>query len=390
MNILYVSSFVYRKNSSAAIRNNKLVEGLIELGHSVDVFTIDPGEEWTDKDLWDNHEKIGVSVKIFDVYSKNRNDKIGKKNRIKKILPKAIYSIIKNLIAFPDADKNWLKKDLYVQNEYDLIISSSDTKTSHFVASEILKQSKLKSKWVQVWGDPWETDVNLDLISKKIVGFFERKILRQADKVFYVSELTAREYVSIYPDFGDKIRYVGRSYYKKLIVDFDTLNEKEISIFYPGSLNANRDIVDFCESIKEYNRTDNRIIKLNICGHQSDDVIKRYAKYDFVFFMGVKTIDEVYENFNNSHFLLFIDNGVASTQIPGKLFDYYGTNLPILALITNGNESLKDYLANDGRTMMLERDSAFDMSTIFEFPFTNEVKGSLSPRNVAMRFLNEL
>ena len=44
MKILYITTAYILRNSSAAIRNNSLVNGLIELGHEVDVLTV----KWPD------------------------------------------------------------------------------------------------------------------------------------------------------------------------------------------------------------------------------------------------------------------------------------------------------------------------------------------------------
>ena len=43
MKILYITTAYTLKNSSAAIRNNALVKGLIQIGHEVDVVTINNG-----------------------------------------------------------------------------------------------------------------------------------------------------------------------------------------------------------------------------------------------------------------------------------------------------------------------------------------------------------
>jgi len=390
MNILYVSSFVYRKNSSAAIRNNKLIEGLVSIGNKVDVLTIDYNSEWTDSALLENIKRLGVSVNSYDISSVNEITTDSNKKKIKKYLPKFIYTLIKNIIAFPDVDKKWLYKDILIDDKYDVVISSSDTKTSHYVAEKLFKKQKLKAKWIQIWGDPWASDVNLDFFTKKIVSLFEYNLLKKAHEVFYVSELTTLEYKNKFPSFAHKIGCIGRSYYKKLIVDSSIKRENEVSIFYPGSLNENRSIIKFCESIENFNANNEKKIKLNICGHQSEDTIERYEKYTFVRLLGTKSVDEVYSQFSESDFLLFVDNGIRSTQIPGKLFDYYGTNLPIIALVSNGNLKMKDFLSKDGRTIIINKDDDEDLNIIFKVNINNEVNEYYSPESVARRLLNEL
>ncbi|MCG9761908.1 hypothetical protein L1D50_22925 [Pseudoalteromonas sp. Isolate6] len=258
---------------------------------------------------------------------------------------------------------------------------------------KLLKHQGLKAKWIQIWGDPWENDVNLDFLTKRFVASFEKKLLSQADKVFYVSELTCKEYKIKYSNFAAKISCIGRSYYKKLIVDSHFEQKEEISIFYPGSLNDYRGIENLCEDIKSYNTSNKKKVKLEVCGFQSSEIIERYKKYDFIHFLGAKSIDEVFFKFGETDLLLFVDNGVQSTQIPGKIFDYYGTNLPILALVSEGNTIIKEFLAKDVKTIIIGKSENIDFNGIFEVynEFLKVERNDFySPESVAKRFLNEL
>lgn len=390
MNILYISSFVYRKNSSAAIRNNKLIEGLVAIGHSVDVLTVQYSDEWTDPSLLNNHLRLGVSSTNYNVFSKNSISPNRSRKRIKNYLPKSIYNFVKNVVAFPDVDKKWLEKDLIVEDKYDLIVSSSDTKTSHFLAEKILDEQKITAQWVQIWGDPWASDVNLDFLSRRFVSSSEKRLLRKASKIFYVSELTALEYKDKYPELSDRVHYIARSFYKKILLEPKDRNNSDYTIFYPGSLNENRSIRKLCEKIKSFNLYSHRNINLRICGYQHDNIINCYKQYDFVEFLGSMSIDEVYSEFINTDLLLFVDNGSESTQIPGKIFDYYGTNLPILALVSEGNQKMIDFLNRDERTVIMDKESQQDIGFLLELEKTDQVNEYYSPESVARRFLGEL
>ncbi|PAO30083.1 hypothetical protein, partial [Vibrio vulnificus] len=127
-----------------------------------------------------------------------------------------------------------------------------------------------------------------------------------------------------------------------------------------------------------------------ICGHQNENVVRLYSSYGFIKFLGVKNIDEVYSEFLNSDFLLFVDNGKSSTQIPGKIFDYYGSNLPIIALISAGNEKMKDFLEKDQRSVILTRGNIHDISFVRNMKTLDNVNEYYSPESVARRFLDEV
>ncbi|PAO24283.1 hypothetical protein BTT96_23275, partial [Vibrio vulnificus] len=129
---------------------------------------------------------------------------------------------------------------------------------------------------------------------------------------------------------------------------------------------------------------------IKICGHQNENVVRLYSSYGFIKFLGVKNIDEVYSEFLNSDFLLFVDNGKSSTQIPGKIFDYYGSNLPIIALISAGNEKMKDFLEKDQRSVILTRGNIHDISFVRNMKTLDNVNEYYSPESVARRFLDEV
>lgn len=390
MKILYISSFIYRKNSSASIRNNKLIEGIAELGHTIDVITIKHSDERTDLCLQANHEKIGVNLLASYKIGENRVVNSGS-SKLKKFLPKFLYNFLKNLLAYPDADKEWLGQSYLINDDYDYIVSSSDTKTSHFIADKILKTNNLKAKWLQIWGDPWAEDVNLDFLTKARVKLTEYNLLTKAYKIFYVSDLTAKDYKMKYPKIKSKIFTVGRSYFKEILSNSNFEAKGVLNILYPGGINENRNIHSFCQSVEQFNQSSKVKIKLTICGYQSDKVLYDYQKYSFIDFLGSKNIDEVNLQYGRSDCLLFIDNGVKSTQIPGKIFDYYGTNLPIIALVVNDNIGLKEFLEKDDNTIIFSKNAhPYELYQLLDLKKVERVNRYYSPKAVAERFLNEL
>ncbi|MFC7056127.1 hypothetical protein ACFQOY_09925 [Enterococcus alcedinis] len=198
MKILYISSLVLKKNSSASIRNVGLINGLVSNGHEVSVLTIKYPDSFQDSYLSDS---ISKDVKIYQselkLLSKYLSVQAGKKENNKKTnnhnvnrssVFRLFKKIVKDIYFFPDTDKEWVS--MYNQTmfteHFDLIISSSDTKTSHFVAEKITRKFP-GSMWYQIWGDPWNDDMNISKLNKIRARHREKKMLEKADKVFYVS-----------------------------------------------------------------------------------------------------------------------------------------------------------------------------------------------------------
>ena len=390
MKILYISSFIYKKNSSASIRNNKLIEGLVSLGVKVDVLSVMHPDEWTDMELLQNHNDISVHKILSNISSMTDVTSTKNKSLLKKYLPKTLYTIIKNLLAYPDFDKKWLESDFNIENKYDYVVSSSDSKTSHFLALNILKQKKMESKWIQIWGDPWSSDINLDFITKKRAMADEYNLLKKADKIFYVSELTSNQYKKKFPEFKTKIYDIGRSYYKEVYKNHTNKNSHQLNILYTGSLNNNRSIVNFCNDLHSFNINNKINIKLKICGYQEKQIYERYKNFDFIEFMGSKSISQVYNEFSKSDFLLFVDNGNESTQIPGKIFDYYGTELPIIALISSGNTNLKELLSKEERNIIVDKYKSNNLDFLINSEKKYVINTKYSPQSIAKRLLDVL
>ncbi|AJD92256.1 hypothetical protein JMA_29390 [Jeotgalibacillus malaysiensis] len=260
--------------------------------------------------------------------------------------------IIKSLYFFPDTDKGWINKYNIdnLKNDYNIIISSSDTKTSHFVAKKVLK--KLKGvEWYQIWGDPWKDDINLNKLDKLRVRFYEKHMLRKASKIFYVSLPTTKAMSEKYKQYSNKIFYLGRSFLnecKGREINID----KDLIFTYTGSINKNRNITNLISKIEDHNISNDRKIHLNIYGACSKEVKELLDNYDFVSLKGIVGYKNILEIYKDSDVLLFIDNGDNTTQIPGKLYDYFGTDRPIYALVENYNNPVTQFILSTKRCVV--------------------------------------
>lgn len=348
MKILYVSSLIFQKSSSAAIRNAGLIKGLIEIGNEVDILTINSLKENEDqflkKYIGQNIKVYKSDLKIINYYLKNK--KKDPKNSFTFILKKFIKDKIKNIYFFPDVHKEWLKnyETLKVDyKKYDLIISSSDTKTSHFVAMKIVK--KYKIKWYQIWGDPWKDDINLKKLNKFLkfrISLSEKNILKKADKIFYVSPITVQKMKD--ETNLDKIFYLPRGYLKE--IESQNIKSDIYSFVYTGVLSEYRNISPLLKKIDEYNQKNRKKIEFLIYGGVSETKMKEIMQYDFVKFCGMVSFDKIIEVYSKTDVLIFLDNGKDTTQIPGKIYDYLGTECQILPIFDEVN-SIYNYFKEE-------------------------------------------
>ena len=392
MNILYITTSLL-KNESASIRNISLINGLIENNCKVKVVTLDYVKNLEDTFLRDSLDsnvevekiKIPNFNKLFSLVQKvKENKKIGNSFFFK------IKNLIKEFIFFPDVYFESIKnsKGINIMNEkFDYIISSSVSKTSHFIAREIIKSNNLIVPWIQIWGDPWSNDIgikNCNFLTKYRIKKNEKKLLKEADKIFYISELTANKIKDKFSELSGKIYTLSRSYLKEI----DSENENNKIIFsYTGSI-KNRNLFPLIESIDEYNKQKNnqKQIEFNLYG--VDLEIKNLESKKFINIYPRLSFKEILEVYKKSDVLIYIDNLHNSTQIPGKIYDYFGTNKVILALYEN--EKTKNFLEKYNRVELIFNKDKFSLNNIIKKVNTNYVLKDFSPKIVAKNFLKNI
>lgn len=335
MKILYVVSRPLEINTSASIRNRATILGLIENGHSVDLFTTEPDKNHSAYD--ESLVPKGVKVKYVRLGGTQNLARVGRKMKILKPIKGYIYKwmnrheIYDNLKGIINHDGDI---DLKVEN-YDVIISSSDPKSSHLFVERLLEKQKdaFKGRWIQIWGDPFLGDItrtekkNLEIIRKE-----ERRLLKGADKIVYVSKLTKEEQQKLYPESKDKMSYYPIPYMDENIYQLRNLKSvSTVELAYCGDYNiAVRNILPLYNAVKAMDN-----VHLTICGGSDKPVesCENVTVYGRVSFEKVQEIEE------KADILVHLSN-LSGSQIPGKIYQYSGTNKPILFVLDGENERI--------------------------------------------------
>ena len=384
MKILYITTSLLR-NESASIRNISLINGIVENGNEVDILTLDFLEKFEDKFL---KTFLTKETKIYKVKIPKFN-KIKEKNKNFKFILK-LKNIIKEFLFFPDIYSESIKnsKEIVInKDEYDFVVSSSDSKSSHFIAKNIIKNNNLMQQWVQIWGDPWGNDINvrtLNFLTKYRIKKEEKKLLEKATKIFYISELTSETIKNKYPLFSNKIFTLNRSYLKEI----NSKNDQQKFIFsYTGSI-LNRNITPLIDSIEKYNENNDKKIELNFYGINEQDFNFDILNKNFIKIFSRVSFEEVLEIYKNSDVLVYIDNLYNSTQIPGKIYDYFGTNKTILGLYEN--ENVKEILKKYDRIELIKNQGIFELNSVIKSINTKNVMEKFSPKNIANDFIEKI
>ena len=343
MKILYITATPLEYNSSANMRNIALIKGLEELGNEVSTLSSDFCEDSI------YIESIESKVKLKDRYwiklgqlQSNITNKVNSKNKLKKKVKEKLYKIYTKFSIY-DPRKTLtskIKKGL-VNSKFDLIISSSDPKSSHLLAEKIIQLNPdITKMWIQYWGDPFCGDINRNTI---IPDFFikreEKRLIKKCDKVVYVSPFTLERQQKIYKEYKEKMVFVPIPFLKEKV--YKNVKNEKVVLGYFGDYNSkDRNINHLYNVVKE-----NIKLELNICGN-SDITLKEKENIKIKTRQKTSILTSLEEVVD---ILICICNR-SGTQIPGKIYHYAATNKPILIILDGQNrKELKRYFEDFDR-----------------------------------------
>lgn len=360
--VLIVTTRPPETNSSSSIRLVSTIKSLLDAG--VDVTVLSTQIPKNSPNYNNNNDSINkakrVELKAGAFYNMGvtKTNKSNKKSIKRKLKPIArsiyykftIYDPLKGCIKYIDTLEGKLEQ------KYDIIISMSDPKSSHLLALALLEKGIINcDRYIQIWGDPMYLDItNKTLIPRQIIKKEERKLLKRPDKIFYVSPLTLEEEKKIFPEYANKMdvlfpTYQNESIYKPV--------KKIKKVGYFGDYNSDiRDIMPLYNAIKDSN------YELVVCGNSD----LKLESTENISINGRVSFGKVKEFEKEVDLLVHISNR-SGTQIPGKIYQYMGTNKPILFILDGPEELFIKVFEPFNRVMFCENYEEDIISTIKRF-----------------------
>ena len=337
MRVLLVTLRAFEVNSSVTISNMGLLRGLVESGCEVDLLMPSISQNLTQYDSVKDAYK-GVTVIRIGGNAAYESLVAGKNNRIKKVLVDALRVIFYKISLFDNTIGLVKKADAGILDGtmYDLVISTSDPKTSHIYVQRLIEQGLKYGVWVQHWGDPLCMDITKKSIyPNSYIRKREAQLFGSADLLVYVSPLTLLSQKEIFPSFKEKMRFVPLPYYMDKRYP-QTENEK-LTLGYFGDYSSKiRDIMplySLCRQNNNYNLIIAGGSDLSLEAQNNIKVLPRMAQ------------EEVDKYEEKCDILVCVCNR-SGTQIPGKIYYYSATNKPILVILDGDYKNqIEEYLS---------------------------------------------
>lgn len=343
MKILYVVSRALEINTSASIRNHATIMGLIENGHHITLLSATPDENHAAYD-----ESLTVEQaekKYVDLGGMQAVAKIGRKSKILTQLKPIVYRMLYGSEIYDNLKGIVNHIDEVDVSKYDLVISSSDPKSSHLFVDKLFEKNGKNIPWVQIWGDPFADDITRKNGGTKKVAQEEERLLSHADKVVYVSKLTCESQKKKYEKCAKKMVYIPIPYYKerRSNMEFPT-DYRDVKLCYCGDYGTHiRNLQPLYAAAKEIG------VRMTICG-MSDLKLESTERITVLPRQGA---DTVRKNEQGADVLVHLSN-LSGTQIPGKIYQYVSTDKTILFLLDGEINVLRETFEKYNRFIFVE------------------------------------
>lgn len=380
--VLFVTLMPIGVDGSASIGNRSIINGLADLGMDVDVLSIAEQAGSCEQEYF--HSSIQTYyLKRSLVYVQGDTRGSGRiKARVGRIARSVFHKI--SLYGSTKSALKLLDVSRVPRRSYDVVISSSDPKTSHLCVRELKRQGLQFDRWIQYWGDPWSEDITrASVYPKFVVERIEKCLLSMADKIIYVSPLTLKEQKKLFPDIADKMTFIPIPYER--IVRYSTKPKDDyfVTLGYFGSYQSDiRDIEPLYRACARHEKVRLIIVGDSDVSYEDQSNISIHRRVSKSDLMKFEEASDVFICVTNK----------TGTQIPGKIYHYSGTNKQIMVIVDGGHASeIVEYMSTFMRFEVCKNEEDAIYKMINELCIRDKISvepcEALSPKEIAKKIL---
>jgi len=355
--VLIITYYWPPSGGSGVQRWLKFAKYLPEAGWEPVIFTpenpdFDLKDETLLKEISPNLEVIRFPIwEPYQLFAKVKKQGKSHPGRIleqqkKGFLEKAAIWLRANLLV-PDPRLFWVKpsvqflNQLLQEGQFEAIITTGPPHSIHLIGQKLKKKHDIP--WLADFRDPWSQWEFLDTLP--MLSFIrgrhealERKVLRQADVVVTISPTFQRDLEKL---SGRKIELITNGYDPADIPsDFKPRPKlaKSLHLVYTGIIDAIRNPLPLMQALKAEFEVGGEEVSWTFVGKVSEQVQQQVEADSWlqthIHFAGYVPHHQVFEFYSHTDALVLIltDTKNAKGNIPGKLFEYLATGLPVLAL----------------------------------------------------------
>ncbi len=255
---------------------------------------------------------------------------------------------IRGNLLIPDPRIFWVRPSFrYLNSKWDeikpdLVITTGPPHSMHLIGLRLQKAFTIP--WIADFRDPWAGIDILDIFHPSGRAIrkqqkLERKVLKNATRVLTVSKSWGQELKAV---AGDKIAVITNGFDKSDFPNMDrTHHPEKFRISHLGIINSLRNPKILWQKLEDLCKRDpgfNEDLELHLTGTVDPGLIKEINTFPLL--SKKMQVNEYMEHeqligeYNSTACLLLLlnDSKNAKGHIPGKLFEYLTTRIPILVM----------------------------------------------------------
>lgn len=296
--------------------------------------------------IWEPYEVFGKLSGIFSGNNKKSSGQTDFINTKQRSLFAKVSIWARGNLLIPDPRKFWVRpavrflKSYLEQNQIHTIITTGPPHSMHLIGLR-LKKKNPSLNWIVDMRDPWSEWGFLDSIragkrAKARHRKLEHKVLTTADEVITITPFYVRQFEKL---SGRKVNLITNGYDDADFKTFALKRPDKFCIRHVGIVNEKCDPRPFMESVAELCHENAGIredLIIEFVGQVNPAFKEFVAQNNFLKectrFIPPVSHDALMEIYSNSALLLLILTGYKDAEgyMPGKLFEYLATGLPIL------------------------------------------------------------
>ena len=355
--VLIITYYWPPRGGSGVQRWLKFAKYLPEAGWEPVIFTpenpdFDLKDETLLKEISPNLEVIRFPIwepyQLFAKVKKQGKSHPGRmlEQQKKGFLEKVAIWLRANLLV-PDPRVFWVKpsvqflNQLLQEGQFQAIITTGPPHSLHLIGQKLKQKHGIP--WLADFRDPWSQWEFLDTLPmlsfiRRRHEALEQKVLQEADVVVTISPTFQRDLEKL---SGRKIDLITNGYDPADIPQDFAPRPKaanQLHLIYTGIIDAIRNPLPLMQALKAEFEIGGEEVSWTFVGKVSEQVLQQVQAdpwlQNHIHFAGYVPHHQVFEFYAHTDALVLIltDTKNAKGNIPGKLFEYLATGLPVLAL----------------------------------------------------------
>lgn len=404
--VLIIAYYWPPSGGSGVQRWLKFVKYLPQFGWKPHVFTpANPSFEIKDESLLKDipQEAEVIRFPIWEPYSLF-NVLSGKKKNSGTFVPgngrssvfQKLSVWIRGNFLIPDPRVFWVRPSVKFLSEYlkknqiTTIITTGPPHSIHLIGLK-LKKKNPSLKWLADFRDPWSEwgfleSVRVGTNAKWLHRKLEKKVLKNADEIITITPFYVRQLERL---SGRKVNLLTNGFDEEDFKDFKVVKSDKFLVRHIGIVNEKCDPRPFMIAVGDLCKEDEeikRLIKIEFVG-TVHPAFREFVSTDetlssVTVFTGTVPHRALMDIYASSAVLVLVLNGYKDAEgyMPGKLFEYLTTGLPILGIGPEDGDAAQ-LLNETGNGVMIKEGSIDEIKRRMFDHFVNW-KNNITVKNV--------